>query len=272
MVSITEEKKPDRIPFERLKAIQTLLAERYPAVFGDFRKPKPLAIGTREKLIAVIDELGVTRREIIVAVKLWTGRLAYQRALAAGGIRYNLDGSENGEIPESHQGIAKTRIGEIEAKLAERRANQQKPPARSESQPSNAEQRSESQSSDAKQRSEVNKASHADPDANNDSSEGSGGNDKSHTDQRKSHENGDKKPRERFSQNRNHKSENSGKPRGNGRHKSRNNQSQRPASERPRTPPPPPANSLAAQLGGNPSSLAELQSLLKEASAAKKGS
>lgn len=280
---MSEENKPDRIPFERLKAIQSLLAERYPAVFGNVRQPKPLAIGTREKLIAVIEELGVTRREIIVAVKLWTGRLAYQRALAAGGVRYNLDGTENGEIPESHQTIAKTRIGEIEAKLAERRANQdpqKKPGSRNRRRPQNSDQSTDSREkpeaaaeqpatqSDAGQSTQPSAVA-----AQSDSSQKT-----EHSEQRsgKDH-NANKKPRDRFPSKRPQKSaqnqSNHDKPRGNGRHKPRRdrNRNQKPGTEKPASTPAVAANSLAAQLGGNASSLAELQSLLKENSTAKKG-
>jgi sRNA-binding protein len=74
-----------------------MLAEHFPAVFTleRWQPHKPLKIGIKEDIatagIMPAEDIGPTLR-------LYVQRLMYQRALAAGGSRYGLDGEPHGEV------------------------------------------------------------------------------------------------------------------------------------------------------------------------------
>jgi ProQ/FINO family len=73
---------------------------RFPAVF-DANSPLPLAIGIHKPLGELI---GGNRAKFLL--EWWTSWPAYVAAIAAGGCRYNLDGSEAGQITEEQRSIA----------------------------------------------------------------------------------------------------------------------------------------------------------------------
>jgi hypothetical protein len=76
--------------------------ERYPALF-DPDHPLPLAIGIHKQLGPV---LGVKRAKRLL--EWWCGEWRpYTDAVARGGKRYNLDGSEAGEVAEAARIIAR---------------------------------------------------------------------------------------------------------------------------------------------------------------------
>jgi hypothetical protein len=74
--------------------------DRFPVLF-DMTCPQPLAIGVDKRLAALI---GDDRAGFLLA--WWTRWPAYVAAVAAGGRRYHLDGSEAGEISEEHRRTA----------------------------------------------------------------------------------------------------------------------------------------------------------------------
>jgi hypothetical protein len=78
-----------------------LCRERFPAVF-DLARPVPLAIGVHKTLAAILSHV---RAKYLVI--WWTRHPAYVAAVAAGGSRYNLDGTEAGEISEEHRAVAR---------------------------------------------------------------------------------------------------------------------------------------------------------------------
>lgn len=79
------------------------LAERFPTVFGNADKPVPLAIGCANEVRAA---LGMTWSQGVDLMHWWTHRPAYYAALIAGGARYNIDGTENGEVTPLQQAHA----------------------------------------------------------------------------------------------------------------------------------------------------------------------
>jgi hypothetical protein len=70
-------------------AVIDWLTHTYPGLFNrsDF---KPLKIGILADLLPAIREAGFSKRLAKRALGFWTSRIAYQRALALGGPRYDL--------------------------------------------------------------------------------------------------------------------------------------------------------------------------------------
>lgn len=85
--------------FVKMQALAPTLFER--------EAPKPLAIGVGAPLRAA---LGLSVRQMRGLLAWWTGRYAYQVALAAGGARYALDGTPEGEISAADQETAQARV------------------------------------------------------------------------------------------------------------------------------------------------------------------
>jgi sRNA-binding protein len=87
------------------------LIETFPACFSR-SAPQPLKIGLGEELLALagvhpaLAEL--SRTQLRWALKVYTGALAYRRALAKGGPRYGLDGQPAGEVTPEQQTFART--------------------------------------------------------------------------------------------------------------------------------------------------------------------
>lgn len=81
-----------------------LLITHWPAAFS-LEAPRPLAIGTAELISADMCARGITGAgKIRAAVAMYTRRISYLKALAAGGARYNLAGEPEGEVtPEQQQ-------------------------------------------------------------------------------------------------------------------------------------------------------------------------
>jgi ProP effector len=98
-----------------------VLAERFPAVFAleGWQPHRPLKIGINEDIAAA----GVMPAEDIgPTLRLYVQRLMYQRALAAGGSRFGLDGEPCGEVTAEHAAGAVTSAAHIEAAAQTRAA------------------------------------------------------------------------------------------------------------------------------------------------------
>jgi hypothetical protein len=88
------------------------LARLYPAVFN-VHAPRPLALGVNWQ---VAQALGIHPRLIEGALARWTDRVNYLAALAdPGSRRFNLDGSDAGEVDAEHRQHA---ADELAAKMA----------------------------------------------------------------------------------------------------------------------------------------------------------
>jgi sRNA-binding protein len=106
------------------------LAEHFPAVFAleGWQPHKPLKIGINEDIVAA----GIIPPEDIgPTLRVYVRRLMYQRALAAGGSRYDLNGEPCGEVTAEQAAGAATSMAHIEAEaqirgtaaIAARKAN-----------------------------------------------------------------------------------------------------------------------------------------------------
>jgi ProP effector len=98
-----------------------VLAEHFPAVFSleGWQPHKPLKIGINEDIAAA----GVMPAEDIgPTLRLYVQRLMYQRALAAGGSRYGLDGEPCGAVTAEQVATAATSAAHIEAEAQTRGA------------------------------------------------------------------------------------------------------------------------------------------------------
>jgi hypothetical protein len=77
-----------------------LCRDRFPVLF-DAVRPRPLAIGVDKQLAELI---GADRAGCLL--DWWTQWPAYIAAVAAGGRRFHLDGTEAGEISDEHRRFA----------------------------------------------------------------------------------------------------------------------------------------------------------------------
>jgi ProQ/FINO family len=82
------------------------LVELFPVVF-DVDAPRPLAIGCNRQLRAA---LAISWSQVDAVLWWWTRRPEYHAAVAAGGFRYNLDGSVAGSVAEEHRAMAQRQI------------------------------------------------------------------------------------------------------------------------------------------------------------------
>jgi RNA chaperone ProQ/FINO-like protein len=82
------------------------LVEMFPVVF-DPDAPRPLAIGCNRQLRAA---LAIPWSQVDAVLWWWTRRPEYHAAVAAGGPRYNLDGTEAGVVAEEHRAMARRQI------------------------------------------------------------------------------------------------------------------------------------------------------------------
>ena len=82
------------------------LRARFSIVF-DPDHPLPLALHVHRQLRAA---LGVPRSQVADLLEWWTAQPSYIAAIAAGGMRWNLDGSEAGEISDEHRAHAEKHL------------------------------------------------------------------------------------------------------------------------------------------------------------------
>jgi ProP effector len=95
------------------------LAELFPAAFSaePWQAHRPLKVGIGNDLVArgVFDA-----QDVNAALKRYVDRLTYQKCLAAGGARVDLDGNVAGELSNEHRSRAERLVARIEARqLAE---------------------------------------------------------------------------------------------------------------------------------------------------------
>jgi sRNA-binding protein len=92
----------------------TALAARFPSTFvaDPVQSHRPLKIGIGSDLVAA----GFPAREANAALKTYTGRPAYQRVVATGGYRIDLDGNVAGEVTDGQRRYAEARARRLEAR------------------------------------------------------------------------------------------------------------------------------------------------------------
>ncbi len=91
------------------------LAALFPAVFSaePWQAHRPLKVGIGDDLVAR-GVLGA--REVNAALKGYVNRLMYQKCLAAGGARIDLDGNVAGEVSSEHRCHAERLVDRIKAR------------------------------------------------------------------------------------------------------------------------------------------------------------
>jgi ProP effector len=101
----------------KLQELARVLAELFPATFTaeQWQPHRPLKCGIDRDLV---DRGVLLVNEIRIVFRRYCSRLMYQRALAAGGPRYDLDGEPAGEVTADQMAGAKAAVAAIEAKRA----------------------------------------------------------------------------------------------------------------------------------------------------------
>jgi len=97
------------MPYE-INPILDRLCAAFPAGFSR-TAPKPLKIGLGEELLALAGVhpalADLSRTQLRRALKVYTGALAYRKALVNGGPRYDLAGQPAGEVTSEQQAAAR---------------------------------------------------------------------------------------------------------------------------------------------------------------------
>jgi ProP effector len=95
-----------------------VLAELFPVFVADWRQPHlPLKLGIHQNLI---DRGVLPPDQCRTVFRVYAGRRQYQKAVAAGGLRYDLDGNPAGEVTAEHQEFAKEKLVKIKARMKAR--------------------------------------------------------------------------------------------------------------------------------------------------------
>ena len=115
-MSLSESKK------QRQKEAKALLEGFWPEIFK-FSQPRPLKMGIFADLVedAKQRELPVGADIIKAAMKIYTCRYAYQKALSKIRERFNLSGEPEGEVTAEQKEYAHIQIQRIDAKAKARK-------------------------------------------------------------------------------------------------------------------------------------------------------
>jgi hypothetical protein len=101
---------------ERRNALALTLRQRWPDLFT---RPSvtPWAIGMHHQ---IVEMLGCAEKDLRAVLAFWSSSPSYQKALAAGVMRRNLDGSEAGEPTLEERAWAAGRLAQMKAAQRER--------------------------------------------------------------------------------------------------------------------------------------------------------
>ena len=94
-------------------AVIRLLCDRFPHAFTGRDQPRrPLKVGIHAELVPALDgEVG--QRALRSALRAYTSKPSYLRALMAGAARVSLDGSPAGTVTSDEETAAKARLAEL---------------------------------------------------------------------------------------------------------------------------------------------------------------
>lgn len=110
--------KPKRFKDGEYHEIRARVHALWPHAFPARGEPcKPLAIGAGMKISADARS-DLSHRTARAFLKLWTSRIEYVEAVLAGGPRYDLDGTPQGEVTDSEKAHAQKRFDEIQKRSA----------------------------------------------------------------------------------------------------------------------------------------------------------
>jgi sRNA-binding protein len=113
------EERPRRS--DRRCELMAFMASRWPAVFSD--DPKPLALGAGDVVVQAAIEAGFAREDVGQAIRWHVGGMRYLRAVARyQSRRFNLDGTDAGEVSEAHRLHAYDELQRLRKLRAQRKA------------------------------------------------------------------------------------------------------------------------------------------------------
>ncbi|EKQ0890735.1 ProQ/FinO family protein [Salmonella enterica] len=109
----------NRRQWKNVKNMRRVLAF-WPELF-DLNNPKPLKVGILDDLMQDISARNLTIGAGVLkaAIASYTRRIRYQKALAAGGMRYDLNGQSCGEITPEQQQEASDALKEVKVQRHE---------------------------------------------------------------------------------------------------------------------------------------------------------
>ena len=120
----TRQETPAQVPShtENIRKALELLYEHFPKAFVRKGDVRPLKIGVFDDLrVRIRDIDGLSVSKVRDALRIYTSRLAYQRALQQDGARrIDLDGNECGEVDSGHVAFARERSEAIRAARREK--------------------------------------------------------------------------------------------------------------------------------------------------------
>ncbi len=104
-----------RSVLEAARSFIERLQDKYPAAFPEKHKV-PLKLGIRQDVFNQAKEWNVSEKAAATALTLWCSDPDYYKAVAAGGLRYDLDGNPSDEVTEEQQQTAETALRQARAK------------------------------------------------------------------------------------------------------------------------------------------------------------
>ena len=111
---------PVATPGQEARSLLKSFQEKYP-VFHEF---KPLAIGIDKQLLA--QEVDLNRKILRLALGMHTNSFRYLKSMESAKQRFNLDGSDGGEVPEEHRKHASEILRErFKKEVARRKAQKE---------------------------------------------------------------------------------------------------------------------------------------------------
>ena len=111
---------PVASPGQEARSLLKSFQEKYPV----FREFKPLAIGIDKQLLA--QDAGLSRKTLRLALGMHTNSFRYLKSMESAKQRFNLDGSDAGEVPEEHRKHASEILRErFKKEVARRKAQKE---------------------------------------------------------------------------------------------------------------------------------------------------
>lgn len=109
-------RRPTAMKPHNYKSLLARAVAEFPGCFSE-RQPKPLAVGIGE-VLSLVWRPDVPAKHVSRFLGFYTGRRSYRLAVAAGGPRFYLDGSVDGEVTPADRERARERLAEDEVRAA----------------------------------------------------------------------------------------------------------------------------------------------------------
>ena len=101
----------------RIDAVIRLLCDSFPQTFSCRRQhPQPLKVGVYADALAALGA-AIQPRDLKSALRAYTSRASYLRALTAGAPRVGIDGESAGAVTPDEEAVAKVRLAELAKRM-----------------------------------------------------------------------------------------------------------------------------------------------------------